>query len=204
MSLTSSPSVTPKPVSNRPPCLMLPASWIGIVPRERPMPMLAIELGALGQDDRHGGQRDDVVDDRRLAEQALVRRQRRLGAHLAALALQAVEQRGLLAADIGAGADALLDIERMREPSTSRRAAVAPRDVERRVERGDRVRIFRADVDVALGRADREAGDRHALDQHERIAFHQHAVGEGAGIALVGVADDVFPRRPARRRRSST
>ena len=35
---TSSPSVTPKAVSNSPPCLMLPASWIGIVPRERPMP----------------------------------------------------------------------------------------------------------------------------------------------------------------------
>ena len=35
---TSSPSVTPKAASNRPPCLMLPASWIGMVPRERPMP----------------------------------------------------------------------------------------------------------------------------------------------------------------------
>jgi hypothetical protein len=34
-------TVTPKAVSNRPPCLMLPASWIGIVPRERPMPKSA-------------------------------------------------------------------------------------------------------------------------------------------------------------------
>ena len=25
-----------------------------------------------------------------------------------------------------------------------------------------------------------------------RVAFHQHAVGEGAAIALIGVADDVF------------
>ena len=38
-------------------------------------------------------------------------RQRRLGAHLAALAFQALEQRGLLAADIGAGADPHLDVE---------------------------------------------------------------------------------------------
>ena len=38
MSSTSSPSVRPKAVSNRPPCLTLPASWIGMVPRERPMP----------------------------------------------------------------------------------------------------------------------------------------------------------------------
>ena len=56
------------------------------------------------------------------AEQALVRRQRRLDAHLAALALQAVEQRGLLAADIGAGADALLDVEVRAEHGPSRRA----------------------------------------------------------------------------------
>ena len=55
------------------------------------------------------------------------------------------------------------------------------------------MRIFGADVDVALGRADRDAGDRHAFDQHEGIAFHDHAVGEGAAVALVGVADDVFP-----------
>ena len=54
------------------------------------------------------------------------------------------------------------------------------------------MRIFRADVDVALGRPDRDAGDRHALDQEERIALHDHAVGEGAAVALVGVADDVF------------
>jgi hypothetical protein len=38
ISSTSSPSVMPKATSNRPPCLTLPAIWIGIVPRERPMP----------------------------------------------------------------------------------------------------------------------------------------------------------------------
>ena len=38
-------------------------------------------------------------------------------------------------------------------------------------------------------------GDRHALDQGEGIAFHDHAVGERAGVALVGIADDVFLRR---------
>ena len=56
-----------------------------------------------------------------------------------------------------------------------------------------RVRIFGADVDVALGRADGDAGNGHAFDQHERIAFHDHAVGEGAAVAFVGVADDVLP-----------
>ena len=106
---------------------------------------------------------------------------------------------GLLAADIGAGADALLDVE-VRD----RAGRHAPRDIERRVERGDRVRVFRARIDVALGRADREAGDRHALDQHERIAFHQHPIGERAGIALIRIADDELALALARRRRSST
>ena len=59
------------------------------------------------------------------------------------------------------------------------------------------VRIFRADIDVALGGADRDAGDGHAFDQHEGIAFHDHAVGEGAAVAFVGVADDVFLSAPA-------
>ena len=54
------------------------------------------------------------------------------------------------------------------------------------------MRIFRADVDVALAGADRDAGDGHAFDHHEGIALHDHAVGEGAAVAFVGVADDVF------------
>jgi hypothetical protein len=36
ISSTSAPSVMPKAVSNSPPYLILPASWIGMVPRERP------------------------------------------------------------------------------------------------------------------------------------------------------------------------
>ena len=39
---------------------------------------------------------------------------------------------------------------------------------ERLVELADRVGIFAADVDVALARADRLAGDRHAFDQRDR------------------------------------
>ncbi len=60
------------------------------------------------------------------------------------------------------------------------------------LHRLDGVGIFGADIDVAVGGAHRDAGNGHAFDQHEGIAFHDHAVGEGAGIAFVGVADDVF------------
>ncbi len=35
-------------------------------------------------------------------------------------------------------------------------------------------------------------GDRHAFDQDQGIALHHHAVGEGAGVAFVRIADDVL------------
>jgi hypothetical protein len=71
------------------------------------------------------------------------------------------------------------------------------RQRDRAAQLGDRVRIFAADVDVAPARADRVGGNGHALDQLEGIALHQHPVGKGAAVALVGVADHVFaPLRP--------
>ncbi len=59
------------------------------------------------------------------------------------------------------------------------------------------VRVFRTQVDVAARSSHREAGDGHALDQHIGVVFHHHAVGEGARVAFVGVADDVLLRSRA-------
>ena len=73
---------------------------------------------------------------------------------------------------------------------------------QRRREPRDRVRIFGADVDVALAGADRDTGDRHPFDQDERIAFDQHAIREGAGVAFVGIADNVFLWRRRLRHRA--
>ena len=52
--------------------------------------------------------------------------------------------------------------------------------------------IFAAQVDIALGRANGDTGDHHPFDQGEGIALHDHPVGKGAAVALIGVADDVF------------
>ena len=62
------------------------------------------------------------------------------------------------------------------------------------VHDGDRMRIFRARIDVTFGRADRDPGNRHALDEHKGIAFHDHAIGEGTAVAFIRIADDVFLR----------
>ena len=72
---------------------------------------IGIGLGAVGEDEGDRRKRQHVVDHGRLAEQALVRRQRRLGADDAAAAFEAFQQRGFFAADIGAGADPDFEIE---------------------------------------------------------------------------------------------
>src|SRR6201999_1676315 len=58
---------------------------------------------ALLDDVAHPPQRLDIVDQRRQAEQADLERIRRLVPGQAALTFQALQQRGLLATDVGAG-----------------------------------------------------------------------------------------------------
>ena len=75
-------------------------------------PDRGIGRAAVAQDQRNVGERLDVVDRGGLAEQPDLDRERRLVARLAALALDRVEEGRLLAADVGAGADPQLDVER--------------------------------------------------------------------------------------------
>ena len=53
-------------------------------------------------------------------------------------------------------------------------------------------RIFRTDVDEALGGADRVTGDGHGLEDGVGIAFESGAVHVSAGVTLVGVAHHVL------------
>jgi hypothetical protein len=101
----------PKSSSTRPPWRTLPASWKTWVPRERSVPWAAYALPAVGEDGGDRRQGEHVVDDRRSPEQARQRGDRWLGAHLAAATFEALEHRGLLAADVGTGTDPHLDIE---------------------------------------------------------------------------------------------
>ena len=63
---------------------------------------------------------------------------------------------------------------------------------DRLAEALDRQRVLGAAVHVAFGRADRVGGDEHALDDAEGVALEHRAVHERAGVALVGVADEVL------------
>ena len=68
-------------------------------------------LDALADDVRHVADRFDVVDHRRLAPEAGDRGKRRLRARVAALAFERVQERGLFAADVAAGADVQVQLE---------------------------------------------------------------------------------------------
>ena len=72
-------------------------------PVERSVPMSVNQFGAVEQDRGHRGDGLDVVDDRRPGVETRDGRERRLQARLAAAALEGVEQRRLLTADVGAG-----------------------------------------------------------------------------------------------------
>ena len=39
---------------------------------------------------------------------------------------------------------------------------------------------------------DRETCNGHAFDQHEGVAFHDHAVGVCPAVAFIRIADDIF------------
>ena len=107
------------------------------------MPIAGERLAAVAQDQRDVDERLDVVDDRRLAEQPDLDRERRLVARLAALALDRLEERRLLAADVGAGAAPELDVEgEARAEDVGAEQAGRARRVDRAARRAPRPRGY--------------------------------------------------------------
>ena len=145
---------------------------------------------AVDRDQAAGGQGLDVVDHGRPAEIAVGDRERRADARRAAPALQGFEQRALLAADVGTGAEVDLDVEVEAidaADAVAEQAGRAPR-LEHRLQRRQQVAVLAAQVEEALVGADRPGGQRHALEHRVGHPRQQHPVLEGAGLALVGVA----------------
>ena len=160
------------------------AALVGADPRE--------PIGPVVDHRRHVGEGLDVVDHRRLAPQAALGRVRRADAGLAALAFDRMDQGRLLAADERPRAQANFQIETVaRAEDVFAQQAPLVTLVDRPLDAFDRHRIFGADVDESLLGADGEAADDHPLDYVQRIALQHGAVHEGAGVAFVGIADEI-------------
>ena len=141
----------------------------------------------------HVGKRLDVVQAGGLAVQALVDGARGLRARHAAVALDGRGHGRALAADERACAavDVHMEAEAAAEDVVAQQAellGLLDGDGEPVHGHG----VLGADIDVALGGAGGHARDDHALDDLVRVALHAGAVHEGAGVALVAVADDVL------------
>src|SRR5713226_5231445 len=159
--------------------------------------LLGASLGVLGaavpHDPRHGRQGLDVVDRGRHAPGALHSRERRPRAWLRPLAFERLEQRRLLAADVGAVPAIQAHVHRVIG------AEWMLAEVALRMSLGDGVAqhlvrkvVLAADVDPRLVAADCEGGDHRAFDERVGRVFHQVAVLCAARLRLVGIDDDVL------------
>ena len=154
---------------------------------------------ALLDDGHDGGERLDVVDDRRAAEEALDRGERGLHARPAALALDRFEQAGLLAADVGARrtVQEAVHAERAR---TAHEAALAEdaagvRLLDRLFHHLGLVVVLAADEEVRGVELARVARDRDAFEDQVRIEVAEQAILEGAGLGFIAVdAEVAVPR----------
>ena len=149
-------------------------------------------LGAVADDRRQVGDRLDVVDDRGSAVEAGDRGERRLETRLAAAALERVEQRRLLAADVGARTrvDHDVEVEARAEDVLAEEPggvglAYGARDPT------DDVRNLAADVDEGVVRADGVGRVDAALDEGVRVVVHERDVLAGTRLRLVTVDDEV-------------
>ena len=150
---------------------------------------------AAPQDVRHDRDRLDVVDRARTAVEADIGRERRLQTRLALLAFEAFEQRGLLAADIGAGAVMDHEVERKTVNVVLADETSLIGLVHRGLQTFALTDELAADIDVAVVRIHGERGDQAALDQEMRVVPHDLAILAGAGFGLVGVDHEIM--RPA-------
>ena len=153
-------------------------------------------LRTIQQDERHVAERLDVIDRRRALIKALDGRKRRLEPRLRALSFERFDECGFFTRLIRTGAtmNEHVAIESAAEdvlPEIAGRVRLLELGLEDLLH----VVELAADVDVGDLRADRVAGNRAPFDQQMRVALHQHVILERAGLALVGVAADVFRLR---------
>src|SRR3989454_3189890 len=147
---------------------------------------------AAQHDVRHAGERLDVVDDGRAAEEPVDGRKGRLDARVGALALERLDEARLLAADVGARAAVYphLEVEAGAEdvpPEETLRARLG----DRLLQHAPAARELAADVDVGGVAADRVRGDDDALEELVGVVLDDLAVLEGARLALVGVDGEI-------------
>src|SRR5579871_2580546 len=133
----------------------------------------------------------DVIDDGRLTKQSHLRREWRFAAGLTSQTFNRVEQRRLLATDVGPGAAANLNVKINTAPKNilAQKPALAG-GLDGVLQPLTGQRIFTAKINEAVLATDGAASDGHGFNERVRIAFHHDAVLKRVGFGFVGVADE--------------
>ena len=152
-----------------------------------------VPVNAAREDLRHIGESLDVVDDGGLLEKAGLAGEGRLVAGLGAMAFDGFQERGFLAADVTAGTDkdVQIEIEVTAEEFLAEKACLDAAGnllAEDFLLKG----VFVADIEDAFFRTGDQAGDDHAFGDEVRKVIEDEAILDGARLAFVGIADDVF------------
>ncbi len=146
----------------------------------------------MAEDPGHGRQGRHAVDERRVPEQALARRVRRLLLGLAALVGERLEQDRLLA-EHGATANRTDGHRKVvagaQDITADDARGVSPGDG--RLQCGDRGGRLGTDGDDGLRGAHGEGGDGQAFDDRVRAGLHQVAVHDRGRVGLEAVGDHV-------------
>lgn len=118
--------------------------------------------------------------------------ERGLETGLAGLALERLDERSLLATDVGSGTSVNVNIEIVAgSAGVLANEAVGVGLVDGSLEDGGLLDEFTSDVDVGGGRVHGSAGDEASLDELVWVLSHDLAVLASSGLTLIGVDDEV-------------
>src|SRR5579864_8415978 len=135
----------------------------------------------------------DVVDVGRLPPQTFLRWERRTRTRPAGFAFQRGNQRGFLSTDEGTGAFDQLDVElESAAKNVFPKQAIFSCLLDRAIQTMNRERILGAHVDDSFGCAHDVPANDHSFQKRVRVAFNLVAIHVSAGVAFIGIADDVL------------
>ena len=146
------------------------------------------------QDDlRNICQRLYVIQDRRLLEQSLKRREWRTRSWFSSVSFDRSHKRGLLAAYECACSKTDINIKiKSGFKNILSQQSILSGLTDRDLQTFHRDWILCTNIDISLGRADRISCDRHCFQYDMRIAFQYGTVHERSRVALVSVAADIL------------
>src|SRR5439155_26752859 len=131
-------------------------------------------------------------DDRGRDEDSPDGRKWGLDSRLAALALEALDQSGLLAADVGSRAAVEGDVERIaRAQDVLAQVPVAVRLGDRLLENARPQVELPATIDVGVAAFDGVGGENHSFQDLMRVLLHEKPILEGPRLRFVRVAEQV-------------